>query len=93
MRIEVRCFAAAREAVGARVVGLDVPPETTVGDVRRLLFERYPTLASLRLQFAVNMSYVREDATAPGATVSELTFATLLHPGDEVACIPPVGGG
>jgi len=79
MRITVRFFALARESVGSASGEHRVPDGTTLADVSDLLFEMHPALREMRLSFAVNSSYA-----AP---------ATVLHDGDEVACIPPVGGG
>ena len=39
----------------------------------------YPALEAQRVRFAVNQAYA--------------SLNTPLHDGDEVACIPPVGGG
>ncbi len=79
MKVNVRFFAMARETVGASEQVQDVPEGTTLQELRDVLFQTYPGLRAQRLQFAVNLSY------AP--------LTTMLHAGDEVACIPPVGGG
>lgn len=79
MDITVRCFAAARELTGAETVTLSLREAATVEDLQHALFARYPALQTLRVRFAVNLRYA-----APQDT---------LHAGDDVACIPPVGGG
>ena len=79
MRITVRFFALARETVGSASAEHSVPDGATLADVSDLLFGVHPALREMRLSFAVNSSY-----EVPGA---------VLHDGDEVACIPPVGGG
>ncbi len=79
MRITVKCFAASREIVGQRELVMDVRTGATVADLRDALFETYPRLIDLRLRFAVNAVYAAQEVE--------------LHDGDEVACIPPVGGG
>ena len=79
MYVKVRCFASAREAVGAGELDLALPDNAAVADLRERLFDDYPALRTLGLQFAVNATYA--------------TPQTTLHEGDEVACIPPVGGG
>ncbi|MBN1246574.1 MAG: MoaD/ThiS family protein [Anaerolineae bacterium] len=97
MEIEVRCFAAAREAAGTREFILDVPRGVTVGEFREILFATHHGLRNLSLQFALNMVYVghsrsgAELASPDGAAA--VTFDTELRPGDVIACIPPVGGG
>jgi len=79
MRITIKCFAASREIVGQRELVIDVRAGATVADLRDVLFETYPRLIDLRLRFAVNAVYAAQEVE--------------LHDGDEVACIPPVGGG
>jgi len=79
MRITVKCFASSREIVGRRELVIDVRAGATVADLRDVLFEIYPRLIDLRLRFAVNAVYAAQEME--------------LHDGDEVACIPPVGGG
>jgi molybdopterin converting factor small subunit len=54
-------------------------PGATVQDLADRLFEAYPGLRDMRLRFAANARYASMD--------------TVLHDGDLVACIPPVGGG
>jgi molybdopterin converting factor subunit 1 len=77
--VQVLLFASARECVGAARLSQALPAGATVGDLSARLYEDYPGLQELRLRFAVNAAY-------SGAE-------TELHDGDEVACIPPVGGG
>jgi len=79
MKVQVRLFAAARERVGQGQLVHELPGGATVGDLAEDLFRLYPGLEKMRLQFAVNASYAKED--------------TVLRDSDEVACIPPVGGG
>ena len=77
--VQVRLFASARERVGAAHLAQTVPAGSTVGDLCAQLYETYPGLRDLCLRFAVNTAYTDLD--------------TELHDGDELACIPPVGGG
>jgi molybdopterin converting factor small subunit len=79
LAIEVRLFAGARELVGAGTVSQVLPAGSTVQDAAEVLLAAYPALREMRLRFAVNAAYVDVDA--------------VLHDGDELACIPPVGGG
>ena len=79
--IRVRLFAQARELCGeseARLPADDVP---NAGALRAALVRRYPHIASLaaRSAVAVNLEYARDDRP--------------IHPGDDVALIPPVAGG
>jgi molybdopterin converting factor small subunit len=79
MKISVRCFALAREIVGGSRLDVEVAENATVADVRDALVVIHPDLAPLRMQFAVNSAYA-----PPTRTLVE---------GDQVALIPPVGGG
>ncbi len=79
MNIEVRFFAVSRELVRAERCTQQLPEGAALEDLREVLFRAFPGLEKQHLQFAVNLSY------AP--------LTTILHDGDEVACIPPVGGG
>ncbi|HEX6122596.1 MAG TPA: molybdopterin converting factor subunit 1 [Ktedonobacterales bacterium] len=81
MQIHIRYFASLREATGQTVEELTLPEGADVATARALLAERYPPLARLlpSCAVAVNRAYVAAD--------------TPLHEGDELAFIPPVGGG
>jgi molybdopterin converting factor subunit 1 len=79
MRITVRFFAISREMAGAERQTYTLPEGATLEDLQAQLFAAYPALEAQRVCFAVNLTY------AP--------LETTLHEGDEVACIPPVGGG
>ena len=79
MNVSVRLFARAREVVGARTVTRTVPEGTTIGALRQGLVSEWPELARLHFSFAANRSYASRE--------------TVLQDGDEVAFIPPVGGG
>ena len=79
MKIKVRFFAFSRELAGTSEIEHELSDGSTLADLQAVLFERYPSLASLKLRFAVNAAY------AP--------LARPLHEADEVAVIPPVGGG
>jgi molybdopterin converting factor subunit 1 len=77
----VRLFGAAREAVGAEAVELALPPGSTAAAALAALAAAHPGVAGLlpRSRVAVNLEYVDP--------------ATPLVPGDEIAVLPPVGGG
>ncbi|MCX7682487.1 MAG: MoaD/ThiS family protein [Anaerolineae bacterium] len=81
VRVRIRFFAAPREALGQQELEREVPEGTTVGALLGLLTEEYPVLRAYTrfLSVAVNRAYVG--------------MQTVLHDGDEVACLPPVGGG
>lgn len=81
MRIHVRYFAALREAAGRDEETLDAPDGAVVSAVRDALGARHEALARLlpRCAVAVNKAYAGPD--------------TALRDGDELAFLPPVGGG
>lgn len=81
MMVAVRLFAAARDLAGRAIVELELPSGATIGQLRQALVAAVPPLAamSMHLVFAMNANYAADD--------------TLLEPGAELACIPPVSGG
>jgi molybdopterin converting factor small subunit len=78
MRVTVRYFAILRERRGLAVETVELDEGTTVAEAWRRLS---PLAAGddLRVAFAVNQAVV--------------TGATVLSPDDELAFLPPVGGG
>jgi molybdopterin converting factor subunit 1 len=79
MKVKVRFFAGPREKLGIGEIDQELPSGATVQTLVETLTRAYPDIASFRLKYAVNSAYVSLDA--------------VLNDGDEVACIPPVGGG
>jgi MoaE-MoaD fusion protein len=81
MRLGLRFFAGAREAMGRSAMPLDVPDGATVGDLLARLRAEHPAFAALppNLMVSVNLEYRTADYA--------------LGDGDEVAFIPPVSGG
>lgn len=77
----VRMFGPAREAAGGESVELTLSAGATAADALAELVAIHPALGPLlpRTRVAVNLEYV--DA------------GTALAPGDEIAILPPVGGG
>lgn len=79
IQVDVLLFASAREVAGTGRVAQTLPAGATVRDLAARLYDAYAGLRDLRLRFAVNSAYAEQE--------------TVVHDGDEVACIPPVGGG
>ncbi len=81
MRVGLRFFAAAREAMGRTAMPLDAPPGATVADVLARLRADSPAFAALPQGMLVSVNLEYRTADWP------------LADGDEVAFIPPVSGG
>ena len=81
MNIRIRYFASFREIIGKNEEIVTLHEGASIADVRALLLTRFPRLQPImqRSVCAVNHGYV--------------PLETMLHEGDEVVFIPPVGGG
>lgn len=81
MEVRVLFFAAYRELAEAREVVLTLPDGASVGDLLAVVLEAHPRLRPHRdsMILAVNEEFAGLDAP--------------LRPGDEVAVLPPMGGG
>jgi molybdopterin synthase catalytic subunit len=81
MRVTVRFFAGCRDATKTDTTIIELPAESALPDLKRILGRTYPSLARYldRIRYSVNWEYVGSNAT--------------LRDGDEVALIPPVAGG
>ncbi|MBA2564699.1 MAG: MoaD/ThiS family protein [Gemmatimonadetes bacterium] len=79
--VTVRLFAQAREAAGTAECVVHVPLGSTVQDVLAVLAEEMPALGLHlgRCSFGVNEAYAGR--------------SQALRAGDELAVIPPIGGG
>lgn len=79
--VRVKFFAAPREALGMGEIEMEVPSGTTVAELIDRLKEEYPVLRAYTrfISVAVNRAYVG--------------MQTKLQDADEIACLPPVGGG
>ena len=81
MEVEIRYFAAAREATGIASETLALEAGTTVVDLAALLAERHAALADV----LPTLRFAQDEAFADGADA--------VRDGAVVALIPPVGGG
>ena len=81
MKIRIRYFASLREHTGLNEELLTLPDGASVADARALLLDRYPGLQAVveRSIYALNRHYV--------------PLESVLHDGDELVFIPPMGGG
>lgn len=78
--VKVKLFASSREIIGKDEVRLKLKDQTTVGDLRKMILEMYPTL-SMKVKFAVAVNHKVVDDS------------TIISHRDEVAILPPVSGG
>lgn len=81
VNVTVKFFASYREVVGLRETTLSLEEGQTLGTLLNRLLEDHPKLAAHRdsMLLAVNQEFVAPEVR--------------LHNGDEVAVLPPVGGG
>ena len=79
--ITLKLFAIYQETLGVPEQTLDLPVNTTAGEVRDRLIQAHPTLAEWKdlTRFGINLQFVEPD--------------TALQNGDELVLIPPVSGG
>ena len=81
LELPVQLFASVREAVGRDRVTVELDPGASVADLLDRLSAEHPAIARHRSSLAVAVNH----EIAPGDRP--------LRRGDEVALIPPVGGG
>jgi molybdopterin converting factor subunit 1 len=80
MTVNIRLFAIMAQSANTGALPLDLPPGASAAAVRPALQSRFKNLPWPNgTMLAVNQEYA--------------TPETPLHPGDEVAIIPPVSGG
>ena len=81
MKTYARFFALYRERVGQTMVEIELPADSTVGDLVGEVMRRWPDFAPdpSKIVTAANKEYVKH--------------THVLDDGDEVAFIPPVSGG
>lgn len=81
MALRVLAFARLRELLGFGERTVEMAPAATLDDLWRELTAASPEAARMR----PSTRFARNGVVVDGAT--------LLHDGDEVALLPPVGGG
>lgn len=81
VRVKVLFFGRLKDIVGQSEQSLDVADASTIEELFALYSTRIPELA--RYRSSVVASRNQEFAS----------WSTVLHPGDEVAFLPPVSGG
>lgn len=81
VRVKVLFFGRLKDVVGQSEESLDVHDASTIEQLFALYSDRIPELAKYRSSVVASRN--QEFAA----------WNTLLHPGDEVAFLPPVSGG
>ncbi len=81
MKVRLLFFASLKDIVGSRDLRLDLPANSTVGDLLTELEKSYPQMKAYR---PVILTAVNEEYVDKSASISE---------GDEIAIFPPVSGG
>ena len=81
MNIEVKLFAAARQAANQELVEIEIADQGTVNDLKIELVKCFPQLESMldHLLVAIDTEYAGEEQ--------------VLQAGQDIALIPPVSGG
>lgn len=79
MQVKILLFAGLAESFRSSELNLVLPEGATVADLRSSLREKFPDTDVAKTLIAVNRSYAAEN--------------TILTAQDEIALIPPVGGG
>ena len=78
MELSLNYFGMIAEATNVQQEKLDVEVQT-INDLKLTLIEKYPAMAKLNYQFAVNQHLVEDNFQ--------------LSKGDEIALLPPFAGG
>jgi len=81
MQVRLLFFASLRDIVGSRELCVDVPLNSTVGDLLTQLELTYPRIRDYR---SIVLTAINEEYADKTASVSD---------GDEIAIFPPVSGG
>ncbi len=92
MKITVRSFANIRDAIGSRVVELDLHEKATAWDVLQELVRRYPTLSQILFKDSKLSPSVKIALNSENIEVSEIE-QIVLSDGHQLVLIPPTGGG
>jgi molybdopterin converting factor subunit 1 len=81
LNLNVRLFGSSKDILGRDQIGIEWKDNMTVGDLRRTLEQRHPSLSAAKMQFAVAVNRkLADDMELIGQT-------------DELAILPPISGG
>ena len=81
MKVKVQFFAQLRDLAGTSETEIEIPENSTVGDLLGIIYEKKPALRS------------RDENILLGAGVEFVDRNYELKPGEEISIMPPVQGG
>lgn len=80
MKINILAFGIAKDIFGGTSISMELPADANVYNLKYALEKEYPKLKQLTsYMIAMNNEYALPEDS--------------IHPGDEIAIIPPVSGG
>jgi len=79
--LSIKLFASLRQAMNSDEIKIDVNKKTTVSQLKKIIFETFPSLKKLNIPFFVTVNH------------KYVTDSDVINTTDEVALIPPVSGG
>ncbi len=77
--MKVKYFGMIAHSLQRESEALDIQSGIKLGELSRLLTQKHPILSEMTFQIAINQRIAQENDT--------------VHPGDEVALLPPFAGG
>ena len=81
MRVTIHFFSYFKDLTGCDQTSETLPPNSTIGDLQKQLFARFPQLTTM------------QNSTLIAVGVEYQTRSYRLKEGDEVSLFPPVQGG
>ena len=91
--MQVKLYASLRQAAGTKMLDVDVPPGTTLGDVMLEITRQHPVLDEFIWKAQAELSQ-NVHIFVNGVNFHQLDgLATLLSPEDKVDIFPPLVGG
>jgi len=82
IRIKIKLFAYYREIVGKKELSIELKEEITINELMKMLVARYPKLSKfIDSTMMITLNHIHADGKE------------LIKDDDEIALLPPVGGG
>lgn len=80
-KIDLRLYASVKDLLGKDTIGVEWTYNMTAGDLRKKLYDSFPILSIVNVQFAISVNRRAADDRE------------LIQKTDELAVLPPVSGG